>query len=445
MVPARNDRRLCVTVAIVTRDRPDMLRQSLSSVVAQSRPADEIVVVDDGVQDSAADVCGAFPGVRYERSAARGIAAARNRAVALAAGEIVVVHDDDDAMLPNRIAEHVAAFRDDVDATCGSWVNASVGTRAATLKLVPGQRVPTLEGLLLGHACMAHGATAYRAGLLRAHPYDETLAAGSDMDLHARMLAAGARIRHTGTIAILRRLHTESVTQRFGDEQRRIKQLLQARHLPAAHAEQPTLAAATPVIAIADLRQALVELGLDGEAAVFGGAAKTLAAVATLADPEVAGELKPIGAGGFVDVLVPVRDERLATLGGMVGWVPLAQASEMCVDEAYAASPDAVGLADGGARILIALDGIAVAGLRALDRPLSSVSPSWRFVAGHAVLTSAFAAAPRLVLASNRFAIGPPLLKAFTSVAESLRAMRLPASRLGVATLRDARVVGLSV
>ena len=84
------------TIAIVTRDRREVLRNALASALAQEGST-EVVVIDDGSRDgTAAMVSEEFPGARlvhFDEPA--GLAARRNDATAAARGDVIVSIDDD--------------------------------------------------------------------------------------------------------------------------------------------------------------------------------------------------------------------------------------------------------------------------------------------------------------------------------------------------------------
>src|SRR5262245_1453055 len=70
--------RMSVAVIIPTFNHTRFLADAISSVLAQTRHADEIIVVDDGSTDDPAAVVEDFPGVRLIRQRNRGLSAARN-------------------------------------------------------------------------------------------------------------------------------------------------------------------------------------------------------------------------------------------------------------------------------------------------------------------------------------------------------------------------------
>ena len=62
-----SNERASVAVVISTFNHAHFLSEALDSVMAQTRPVDEIVVVDDGSQDDPAAIVARYPGVRLIR------------------------------------------------------------------------------------------------------------------------------------------------------------------------------------------------------------------------------------------------------------------------------------------------------------------------------------------------------------------------------------------
>jgi glycosyltransferase involved in cell wall biosynthesis len=99
----RSDR-TTVSVVIPTYNRANDLVRAVKSVLGQTRPPDEIIVVDDGSTDDTGAKIETFDGrVVYIRQENRGPGAARNRGIAAAHGEWIAFLDSDDRWLPEKL------------------------------------------------------------------------------------------------------------------------------------------------------------------------------------------------------------------------------------------------------------------------------------------------------------------------------------------------------
>jgi glycosyltransferase involved in cell wall biosynthesis len=92
-----------ISVIIPTFNRKALLQGCLASVLAQERPADEIIVADNASSDGTSDcVPAGFSGrVELVREAAPGVSHARNRGIARASGDVLAFIDDDAVAAPD--------------------------------------------------------------------------------------------------------------------------------------------------------------------------------------------------------------------------------------------------------------------------------------------------------------------------------------------------------
>lgn len=98
-----------VSVIIPTYNRRDLVHNAIRSVLAQTFPVDEIIVVDDGSADGTTDALRRHFGSRINciRQENAGVSAARNRGLAIARGNYISLLDSDDEWLPEKTSRQV--------------------------------------------------------------------------------------------------------------------------------------------------------------------------------------------------------------------------------------------------------------------------------------------------------------------------------------------------
>lgn len=95
---------MTVSVIIPAYNAGEHISRAIDSVVAQSRPADEIIVIDDGSTDNTAEIIQVYGDkVRYIRQDNAGASAARNTGIEAACCQWVSFLDADDEWLPDNL------------------------------------------------------------------------------------------------------------------------------------------------------------------------------------------------------------------------------------------------------------------------------------------------------------------------------------------------------
>lgn len=225
---SRDRARPLVSVVIATRDRAQYLRDSVHSVLAQTFDNFELIVVDDGSEDSTPEVLAAIadPRLRYIRQDPVGIAGARNRGADESRGFYTAVHDDDDIMLPWRLERGLEALQEGDQATYGAWVNFDDRTAEMVTHVMReefGMPVSLHNGQSPGHATWL-----IETELLRRFRYDERMTSAVDHNLALRLMRMGVNWRHARRVMFLRRMHpgqvsiTDRISQDTGAELTRL-------------------------------------------------------------------------------------------------------------------------------------------------------------------------------------------------------------------------------
>ncbi len=115
-----------VSVVITSYNTGEYLGAAIESVLAQSRPADEIVVIDDGSTDDTVDVARRYVarGIRIIQQPNQGPGAARNRGIRETSGDLIALLDGDDLWLPHKLErqlDYLATHPEAVMVSCLRW------------------------------------------------------------------------------------------------------------------------------------------------------------------------------------------------------------------------------------------------------------------------------------------------------------------------------------
>jgi glycosyltransferase involved in cell wall biosynthesis len=171
-----------ISVVIPAFNRAGVLPRSIGSVLAQTLPPLEVIVVDDGSTDEAERVVREL-GVRYVRLEERsGAQAARNRGVAEARGDWIAFQDSDDEWLPDKLERQAALIEDEWTVVHGGGL---AGEKTMGRRLIGEE--DALAILLRRPATLFPALLVSRVALDRMGPLDEELPSFQEWDTSIRL------------------------------------------------------------------------------------------------------------------------------------------------------------------------------------------------------------------------------------------------------------------
>lgn len=105
-----------ISVVIPTFNRQATIGRAIESVLAQTCPADEIIVVDDGSTDDTEALMKKWPGIVRLKQDNQGVSAARNLGIRQASGDWIALLDSDDEWLPSKLEKQRLAINNNPEA-----------------------------------------------------------------------------------------------------------------------------------------------------------------------------------------------------------------------------------------------------------------------------------------------------------------------------------------
>ncbi len=102
-----------ISVVIPVHNCDRYLAEAIQSVLDQTYPVHEIIVVDDGSTDRSATIAQQFSQVKVVTQTHQGAAAARNLGIRVATGKFIAFLDSDDVWLPEKLDRQMQAFMTD--------------------------------------------------------------------------------------------------------------------------------------------------------------------------------------------------------------------------------------------------------------------------------------------------------------------------------------------
>jgi glycosyltransferase involved in cell wall biosynthesis len=202
-----------VSVVVPIYNGEPFMVQALQSVIVQDYRPLEIIVVDDGSTDGTAQSVRTISDssdvpLRYVFQDNRGPAAARNRGVEIAHGEIIAFQDADDVWADHKLATQVNLLAEHPAASVVlGYTRVVRSTDEGGLEQCPGKGgMPGLVTVL--QAALFRRSIFERVGLL-----DESLLRGEDVDWYLRALEQKTQMVVHADVVLLYRRHAANLTR----------------------------------------------------------------------------------------------------------------------------------------------------------------------------------------------------------------------------------------
>jgi glycosyltransferase involved in cell wall biosynthesis len=207
------------------------LHEAIDSILAQTRPDFELLVLDDGSTDATPAIARRHAErdarVRLVRRPNRGMANSLNELLGMARGRYVARMDADDVALPRRFEMQVRFLEDEPAVVCvgGAFELIDEKGRYLTTLKCPTSDDEIQRMILAGRGAIAHPAAMMRTeALRRIGGYDACYDPADDIDLWLRLGEAGA-LANLEEPVLRYRLHSASVSERQADKQLRAARL----------------------------------------------------------------------------------------------------------------------------------------------------------------------------------------------------------------------------
>lgn len=208
-----------VTVVIPVYNAAHYIGQALDSIKAQTVNDHEVIVVNDGSDDSEEleRLLQAHPlPIIYLKQENKGVSAARNAGIRIGRGKFYAQLDADDQWLPEYLEVQLGILNDNPDVAL-VYPNATIIGDASELeldfmKVSPSEGEVNFENLVQGRCTVMTSVTARMNAIREAGMYDESLRSCEDFDLWLRIVKNGSQIIYHRRPLVLYRRHKASLS-----------------------------------------------------------------------------------------------------------------------------------------------------------------------------------------------------------------------------------------
>ncbi len=203
-----------ISVVIPAYRCSQYIAQAVQSVLAQTFPACELIIVNDGSPDTPLLEAALLPyqeSIRYVKQPTRGPSGARNTGILQARGDYIAFLDGDDYWFSDHLAKQMAMFREDPSLDlvyCDSILVKDERPFARAFDIEPQCAKVTFESLLVEDSAISTSSTVVsRSAIMAAGMFDENFMRCEDFDTWLRMSFAGARMAFHSDARVFHRIN----------------------------------------------------------------------------------------------------------------------------------------------------------------------------------------------------------------------------------------------
>jgi len=231
-----------ISVVIPVYNGDKTIRETIESVINQTFEDFELIVIDDGSQDSTLEIVKSIPDSRLKVFSFpnAGLAASRNRGIKLACGDYISFIDADDLWIPDKLESQLQALQDNPQAAVAySWTDCIDEFGDFSRR---GNHI-TIQGNVYAQLLLTDFIENGSNLLIRAQAFqkvgyfDESLPAAEDWDMWLR-LAANYEFVVVPSVQVLYRLSASSMSANVVRQEAACLRVIERAFAQAPHSLQ---------------------------------------------------------------------------------------------------------------------------------------------------------------------------------------------------------------
>lgn len=208
-----------VSIIVPCYNHSRFIEECIGSVLAQDYSAKELIVIDDGSQDSSPEILKGLAlehGFRLILKTNEGVCRTLNRGIEIATGEFITFIASDDVMPPQRISQQVQSLIDhpEVSVVAGAVHVIDEESSFLAVKTTRCDGLVSFEQLLKKNMIYAPTAM-FRREVFQKHGYYPETHLFEDYYMWLKITKAGGRILNTDKVWAYYRINRSNLERRF--------------------------------------------------------------------------------------------------------------------------------------------------------------------------------------------------------------------------------------